>query len=168
MIFTVGGAGVAFIGIVYASLPERTYKFWHAYSLISTLVYVIVVIIGTIISNRFLISFEFMTFFCLIGGGILFIQVIGQLRSGGNPIILKIGGTWLLVVAVIVCYYIALLSGFASRLWAQGIWFNENDVLHVLMIAWILLMYKLLGKSLVDKKQEIIKKLENSEDQTAN
>ena len=61
-------------------------------------------------------------------------------------------GVWLVLLLVIIVYYIALESNFASALWAKGIWFNEDDVLHIMMIIWILYIYKVLGKALLDNK----------------
>jgi hypothetical protein len=53
---------------------------------------------------------------------------------------------------VIVIYFIGLTSGFAALLWARGIWFNANDILHVLFFSWVLYSYSILRKSLIDAK----------------
>jgi hypothetical protein len=150
MICTMAGAGAAFIGVAYAILSNQQRKFWSMYTLISTSVYVITLLIGTITSTAFLISFELMIVFCLVGGFIIFIQTLRQYRIKKESEILQVLSVWIVLVVVIMIYYVALMSGFASLLWEQGIWFNENDVLHILMIGGIFYIYKVLGKNLID------------------
>ncbi len=64
-------------------------------------------------------------------------------------IMLGIGSALALVVVV---YFIALISWFADVLWAKGIWFNANDVLHILMVGWVLYGYRTLATALKDEK----------------
>ena len=45
---------------------------------------------------------------------------------------------WLLQLFVMTAYYAYFLSEFKDALWEQGIWFTANDVLHVLLIFWML------------------------------
>lgn len=38
-------------------------------------------------------------------------------------------------------YYGYLLSGIPEGLWAKGVWFSANDVLHLGLIAWMVYIY---------------------------
>lgn len=58
--------------------------------------------------------------------------------------------TWAGFVAVIVAYVIALEMGITQKLWSRGIWFSENDVLHVGMILWILYVVIALPRKVED------------------
>lgn len=53
-------------------------------------------------------------------------------------------------VLVIGAYLLAQVLGITQVLWARGIWFTENDVLHVGMILWILHIDVYLSKTVED------------------
>ncbi|MCK7485250.1 MAG: hypothetical protein MZU97_06595 [Bacillus subtilis] len=56
---------------------------------------------------------------------------------------------WLLFLGVNIGYFIALFSGHAIPLYeSTGIWFNANDVLHVLIIVWAVAIYQLIHPTL--------------------
>ncbi len=67
MICTVAGVGAAFIAAAYSVLSLMAKLFWTAYALASTLIYIGVITFGIISANRFLISFEMMIIFVLVG-----------------------------------------------------------------------------------------------------
>jgi hypothetical protein len=150
MICTMAGAGAAFIAVAYASLSTRSQRFWTAYALISTGFYVFIVIIGLFRSNRILLSFELMIAFTGCGGFAIFSQSLIQYVKSREVLIKKIIGVYCGLVITIIFYFLALLSGIGPRLWANGIWFNENDVLHLMMLLWVGFTYKLLHPSLKD------------------
>jgi len=58
--------------------------------------------------------------------------------------------TWAVFVLVIGAYLLAQVLGITQVLWARGIWFTENDVLHVGMILWILHIDVYLSKTVED------------------
>jgi hypothetical protein len=44
-----------------------------------------------------------------------------------------------------------LFGGFGAQLYlSHGIWFNENDVLHILLILWAVMLFLLLRTRLMD------------------
>lgn len=45
---------------------------------------------------------------------------------------------WVWLVLTIAAYFLYYLSGLTARLWARGLWFSENDVLHIGLIIWML------------------------------
>ena len=45
--------------------------------------------------------------------------------------------SWALLAVSNAAYYAYLSLGYTQRLWEQGIWFSENDVLHILVAVWV-------------------------------
>ena len=146
MLCTVAGVGAAFIGIAYYIFSHQSQKFWMFYAVISSFVYMAIAVIGTVSSNRFLISFEFMVAFIGTGMGIISIQCLARYFIEKDSKTAKIVAIGAGMAATIALYFLALTSNFADALWERGIWFNANDVLHVLMIIWVLAVYWILAQ----------------------
>jgi hypothetical protein len=89
-----------------------------------------------------------------IGGLCLFCNTLWRFIKNHDPLILTFVKIWMVLVVVIIVYFIALESNFAAALWARGIWFNEDDVLHIMMVIWVLIIYWQLRTRLKDKTPE--------------
>jgi hypothetical protein len=151
MLCTVAGSGAAFAGVAAATLSKKAQKFWTAYAIASTGAYIGVLLAGLLLSDAFLLSFELMVAFAFAGGFVqVFVEDLWQYKHDKNPLIRQIVGVWAFLIVVIAVYFVALLANFASTLWANGIWFNENDVLHIGMVAWVIYGYWALKTSLRD------------------
>lgn len=150
MICTVAGAGAAFIGVAYAFFSEKARRCWSVFAIAGTLAYILVVLTGVLLSSRFLLSFELMVMFVFVGFSAISVQCFCYYRKAKDRLMLNVIWVGLLLPGVIAVYYVALATGFGGFLWERGIWFTENDLLHVLMIGWVLFIYVMLGKSLQD------------------
>jgi hypothetical protein len=62
--------------------------------------------------------------------------------------------TWCCLGLVMAAYYLYMGSGFATVLWNRGIWFNENDVLHIGLILWMIYIAKVLTGKIEDVRIE--------------
>lgn len=106
------------------------------YSLIISIIYTIVTLIGAFIPLKSLITFERMVLlsipsfivFCLLNS-VRYVQF-------GHTMDLVLIGSWLLIFLSWWAYRNYWKSGLTEKLWEKGIWFSENDVLHVLLIIW--------------------------------
>lgn len=56
-----------------------------------------------------------------------------------SPMDLALLGTWALMLLSMAFYWIYDYLGIARKLWYREnrIWFSENDVLHIVLILWV-------------------------------
>jgi hypothetical protein len=58
---------------------------------------------------------------------------------------------WVGFLGVNIGYFVFLLARFGAPLYDNlGIWFNENDGLHILLILWTVMIFYLLRDKAVD------------------
>jgi hypothetical protein len=59
-------------------------------------------------------------------------------------------GAWAWLALTLGAYFIYLMLGFAQTLWARGIWFSENDVLHIGLIIWMIYLARVVAPQVKD------------------
>jgi len=119
----------------YACANGRLRRGLLAYGWGNMGLYATAVLLGALAPVQFPISFEFLILAMapsIIGFIILNSWRYWRFRQRLDAVLL---GTWLSFGAVLGLYFLYYLLGITSRLWAQGIWFSENDVLHLGLIA---------------------------------
>ena len=122
----------------FSSLTLRARKPFLIYLALTTLAYQGVLFTGALLPQQFMASFECMVLFVLPTFLLLFaINLTGYVRRK-NPLELRLLLAWVLMALVTAAYFGFLMSGIAATLWAAGIWFNANDVLHIGLIGWVL------------------------------
>jgi hypothetical protein len=62
-------------------------------------------------------------------------------------------GTWIGLGFTTGAYYLCLSLGMTQKLWAKGIWFSENDVLHIGLIIWITYIALIVGDKIEDTSE---------------
>ncbi len=120
------------------------------YALVSSLVYVMLVGIGAIVPVKTLITFEFMLwvsapvfiFFCLINAWRYY-----MFKDAMDLVFL---GSWMILLGTMIAYWAYSKLGLTKKLWAKGIWFSENDLLHVFLILWITYILAVLADGIED------------------
>lgn len=124
------------------------------YASLSAFLYPIVVLLGAFVPLQFLVSFELLVLvaapniMACIG---LRASRYRRSRTRADLVLLL---TWLWLVLATLAYYGYLVLGFAQALWAKGIWFSENDVLHVGLIAWMLAIAFVMAPAARDASEE--------------
>lgn len=139
-----------FIAVSYSSIKTSWQNRIRVYAIINTIVYTGVVIVGSSIPNWFMISFELMILFT--GPTFLamfFINLRNYLQTKVSSE-LVLAGAWIGLGIVMILYYGYYLTGITGILWQRGIWFSQNDVLHVGLIVWILYLARYLPVSVSD------------------
>jgi hypothetical protein len=106
--------------------------------------------VGAFIPIKFLISFELLL--VVAAPSIIAFFVINGWRYAKHKqsIDLIYLGTWVWLGITIAAYFLYLISGNTASLWAKGIWFSENDVLHIGLILWMIYIAGILAPRVKD------------------
>jgi len=135
----------------YTSLGPIGRKRIIRFAILDSVLYSIYMFVGAIIPIQFLISYE--GFMAFIGANfiLMFVLNIRHYVIFKDQLNQSLIWIWIGFLVVNIGYFVFLFGGFATQLYlSQGIWFNENDVLHILLILWSLLVFFLLRTKLVD------------------
>jgi hypothetical protein len=149
-ILTVLSINALMVAVSYSSAQGRLRKVMQGFAAFSAVVYFVVVMVGAAMADKFLISFEFMVLFLM--PNYLAFMVLNSYRyiRYRDAAELALLSVWVTLFAVIGIYFYYMAQGYTQMLWAQGIWFSENDVLHVGMVLWIAYAPWVLGRRLKD------------------
>lgn len=115
-----------------ATLVKRILK-------VALVTYTIVLVMGSYLNIRFLVSYELFTIFWMPFFGLFFIQNVINYRKTHALIDYLFIVLWLLFLGVNVAYYVYYLFGLTSSFYEwSGLWLSDNDILHVGLILWFL------------------------------
>ncbi len=111
-----------------------------AYALLSAVGYVILTFIGGIIPVKSLITFELMVWVSTPIYLIIFILNAWRYYWLSTSMDLALMGAWALLLFTMAAYWLYDKLDITPKLWAKGkgIWFSQNDVLHIGLILWLI------------------------------
>jgi len=150
LIVSVWSIDTMMLAVAYSSASGPLRKWLSVYAVLNAALYFVVVMVGAFIPVKFLTSFEFLLAVCapsIIG---FFIIHGWRYVRQKQPIDLVYLGTWIWLGITIAAYFFYFISGFTASLWAKGIWFSENDVLHIGLIFWVLYIACVLSLRIKD------------------
>lgn len=150
LLVTVWSIDAITMAVAYTSTTGRVRQVLMGYAFLNALVYLGVLLAGTFMPVKFWISFEMLILFA--GPNILiFFCVNGwraiKTRSSFDKAMVA---TWVWLGITIGAYFGYYLSGLTMVLWEKGIWFSENDVLHIFLIIWMLFIYRVVARQVQD------------------
>jgi len=143
------------VAVSHSSAGTVMKKALPIYALTNNLIYSVLCLTGAMIPNRFLVSFELLVLFTTPSYIILFIVNTIRYRTHKKKLDLALMFTWLLLGVVMGAYYAYLGIGMSDTLWDKGVWFNENDVLHIGLIFWVLYIRCVVAKKVKDASDEV-------------
>ena len=135
------------VAVAYALAGPRARRAIAVYAVLNLVVYVIVTIIGVMTPSAFLLSFELLLLFAVPA---LVIAAVLAIRRWSESVARRILWVLVLLVLVQVAYLVYFALEITESLWASGIYFSANDVLHVGMLAWLVVTAWVLGPTLRD------------------
>ena len=122
------------VAVSYTLPPWRKILTWYA--VLNATAHFAITAAGAAIPVKFMISYEMLMLFSVPNLIIFFILCGCSYAKRRLPMdrALMRAGVWLVLTTAV--YYIYFMLGVTQFLWARGVWFSDNDVLHLFMIAW--------------------------------
>jgi hypothetical protein len=137
LITTVWSVDAMLLAVAYSSTAGKLRRGLSIYALANAAIYFILVMIGVYVPVKFLISFEFLLAVGFPGIFAFFIINGRRYSQYKLPLDKVLLVTWVWLGITIIAYFAYFVSGNALALWAKGLWFTENDVLHIGLIIWM-------------------------------
>ena len=150
LIVSVWSIDAMMLAVACSSTTGKLRRGLSVYAILNAALYLILVMLGAFIPVKFLISFEFLL--VVSAPGVLAFFVINGVRYFKSKLTLDLVylGTWLWLGITIAAYFLYLISGNTASLWAKGMWFSENDVLHIGLILWMFYIARILAPRVND------------------
>ena len=146
------------VAVAYSCTGGTLKMMLSVYALANAVVYVILALAGGIVPVKSFITFKLMVqvstpilliFFILNGWRYYMLR---------DPMDLALLGSWILLLLSGTAYFLYDNLGITQRLWAkgEGIWFSQNDVLHVCLILWVIYIATVVASRIKDYTMPVI------------
>ncbi len=156
LILSAASVDAMMIAVAYSSSVGTWRRVLITYALIHFALYVTVVLIGAFSLNKFLISFELLLIVAVPNIIACFLINGWRFNKNKNDIDSALLVTWLWLGLVFAGYFLYLTIDLTNALWERGIWFSENDVLHIGLMSWMLFLASYVIKRIVDIPSQTI------------
>jgi hypothetical protein len=135
------------VAIAYSCTKGMLQTVLLGYALLSAAVYVNLTFIGGIVPIKSLITFELMPPFL-----VMFILSAWRYYALGTAMDLALVGAWALLLLTMTAYLLYDKLDMTPRLWAKGkgVWFSQNDVLHIGLILWMIYIATVVAERVQD------------------
>ena len=150
LILSVWSIDAMMLAVAYSTTEGKLRTILLLYAIFNAVLYFIAVIVGAFIPVKFLISFELLL--VVAAPSIIAFFVINGWRYARQKQLIDLVylGTWIWLGITIAAYFLYLISGNTGSLWAKGVWFSENDVLHIGLVLWMLYIVFILAPRVKD------------------
>ena len=123
-----------------------------SYAVVNAFVYIVLAFVGGIVPIKSFINFELMVLFST--PIILIFLILNSWRYYilKDSIDLVLLGTWIWLLLTMMAYRFYDYLDITKKLWARGrgIWFSQNDVLHVGLIFWVIYIITVVAHRIRD------------------
>lgn len=150
LIASVWSIDAMMLAVAHSGADGRLRTGLSVYAVVNAALYFVIVMTGAFIPVKFLISFEFLLVVSAPGVIASFIINARRYARQRQQIDLIYLGTWIWLGLTITAYFLYFISGNTAALWARGLWFSENDVLHIGLILWMIYIASILAPRVTD------------------
>lgn len=137
LLLSVASINAMVVAQAYACAWGKWRKLLVGYAILNMGLYGIAVLVGIVVPVGFLLSFELLLVFCTPSIVAFIILNTWRYHRFKEEMDLALLGAWIWLALTIGAYFLYYISGLTGRLWAQGTWFSENDVLHIGLLLWM-------------------------------
>jgi len=154
LLLTAVSIGMLAIAMSHCVASGKTRKIMKMIAYISVPLYALILTIGSIVPVKFMVTYELFCIFFMPQFVVFFILSIKEYKIKKDFMNKRFIITWILFLLTNVAYYVYYWIGISeSLLNSTGIWFNQNDVLHVLLMGWMIYIWIALPNVIVDKDE---------------
>jgi hypothetical protein len=150
LLVTIWSINAMTMAVAYSSTTGWLRRVLFIYAPINSGIYLILLMVGVFTPIKFLISFEFMLALGAPSFVAFFVINLIRYQKIKSKSDLVLIGAWLWLALTVAAYFIYFSSNLTTTFWVKGIWFSENDVLHILLIIWMLYIVLKIGPSATD------------------
>jgi len=150
LMLSAGSVDAMMVAEAYSCAVGRWRTIMAAYAVGHAALYSLIVLAGALVPVKFLISFELLLVVAAPNILILFGLNARRYYRFRDAMDLALVGAWLGLGAVLGAYFLYYVLGITHELWARGIWFSENDVLHTGLILWMSYLAGVVARRVVD------------------
>ena len=146
------------VAVAYSCAEGSLQIILVVYALVNAMIYVIVTFVGGIAPVKSLITFTMMVRVSTPILLIFFILNGWRYYMFGDSMDLALLGTWILLILTSAAYCLYDDLDITRKLWAKGdgIWFSQNDVLHIGLIFWMLYITTVVAGRVKDYAAPVI------------
>jgi len=134
----------------YACATGRLRRGLILYAAANLAAYGVIALIGALVPVKFLISFELLILFAAPTILLFFILNGWRYVKLKDRMDLALLGAWVWLVVTLAAYFLYLMLGITQTVWARGVWFSENDVLHIGLIVWMIYLARVVAPQVRD------------------
>jgi hypothetical protein len=140
------------IAVAHACTTGRLRRGLITFAIVDAVAYAIVTIIGVLMPSAALLSFAVLMLFAVPVILVVIIVPGRRYRSTRDPMDRSLVRAAVLLVVVQVAYFAYYAAGITAVVWddGSGVYFSENDVLHIGIILWLWYVVAVVGRHLRD------------------
>jgi hypothetical protein len=140
------------VAVAYSSTEGSLQMILSVYALVNAVVYIIFTFVGGFVPVKSLITFNLMVQVSIPILLVFFILNGWRYYMLKDPMDLALLGTWILLLLTMAAYWLYDDLEITQKLWdrGKGIWFSQNDVLHICLILWVIYIAAVVANRVTD------------------